>query len=457
MTNHVILVHGYSDKGKSFSHWKDFLTQNGYDNFHLHVVDYTTLTNEVTIKDIAEAFDKELHKLIGTDHNDELFEFDAIVHSTGMLVLRSWLVAYKEKTQKLKHLIGLAPATWGSPLAHKGRSLLGAAFKGKWSGPDFMEAGDLVLDALELGSRFTWDLAHNDLFGDHTYYGMDSDTPYVFTICGIDTYSGLRAFVNEPGMDGTVRWAGCSFGSRKIVLDVTKKTEMDRVRVIDKTSIDTPFIPLAYVNHGTILDLDKLDDPKDRERNELLHEAREKLQKLVIDALNVNSAEEFDAWKKAALKLTESDVSKCEGVWQQFVVHAVDQRGDPIPDYHIQLVTENINLWRHDGLDLNFHCYEADKSFRCFHLNLTELCSLLNVSSVEEIDNSLLNFRVLATANTSLVSYSGYTSQGTGGNIVKTIGRWTADLEMGKLPKDVKIFYPFTTTLIELKINRDPS
>jgi hypothetical protein len=44
------------------------------------------------------------------------------------------------------------------------KSWLGAIFKGnrQW-GPDFLEAGDRVLDALELSSPFTWNLAHKDL------------------------------------------------------------------------------------------------------------------------------------------------------------------------------------------------------------------------------------------------------------------------------------------------------
>ena len=33
-------------------------------------------------------------------------------------------------------------------------------------GPDFMEAGDEILFGLELASRFTWDLAHDDLIGE---------------------------------------------------------------------------------------------------------------------------------------------------------------------------------------------------------------------------------------------------------------------------------------------------
>src|SRR5438132_764019 len=72
------------------------------------------LTNEITIKDIAEGFDRAIktHPRIDKDQ-----PFDAIVHSTGMLVLRSWLATNPIGRKRLKHLIGLAPATFGSPLA----------------------------------------------------------------------------------------------------------------------------------------------------------------------------------------------------------------------------------------------------------------------------------------------------------------------------------------------------
>ena len=169
MPNPIVLIHGYSDQGDSFKKWQKELSNRGYDTTTISICSYVTLSNEVTIKDIGEGFNRALGLQAGL-MNDE--PFDAIVHSTGMLVIRSWLVNYPGRLDRLKRLIGLAPATYGSPLAHKGRSWLGAIFKGnKDFGPDFLEAGDKVLDGLELGSKFTWDLAHIDLLGADTFYG----------------------------------------------------------------------------------------------------------------------------------------------------------------------------------------------------------------------------------------------------------------------------------------------
>ena len=125
--NPVVLVHGYSDDRVAFQVWERILQERGYDVGMIHACSYRSLTNEVTIKDIAEGFDRALRIRTGLSGEEP---FDAIVHSTGMLVIRAWLTAYAGRRERLKHLIGLAPATFGSPLAHKGRSWLGALFKG---------------------------------------------------------------------------------------------------------------------------------------------------------------------------------------------------------------------------------------------------------------------------------------------------------------------------------------
>ena len=223
--NPLVLIHGYSDEGASFRAWERILEERGYDVAMIHACTYRSLTNEVTIKDIAEGFDRALRIRSGLDADEP---FDAIVHSTGMLVIRAWLTVYAGRRDRLKHLIGLAPATFGSPLAHKGRSWLGALFKGnRHLGPDFLEAGDKILDGLELGSRYTWDLAHLDLLGDETFYGPTRRTPYVFIFCGNQSYGGLRQLFDEPGTDGTVRWASCPLNTRKIVLDLTRDPERE--------------------------------------------------------------------------------------------------------------------------------------------------------------------------------------------------------------------------------------
>lgn len=433
--NPVVLVHGYSDKGESFLGWKRILENNGIPTKDVHVCTYRTLTNEVTVRDIAEGFERAL-RVDAKLREDE--PFDAIVHSTGMLVVRSWLTQYARRKHRLKRLIGLAPATWGSPLAHKGRSWLGAIFKGNrdLTDPDFMEAGDAVLDALELGSRFTWDLAHADLLAPTPVFGPAADTPYVFIFCGIETYGGLRSVVNEPGMDGTVRWAGCALDTRKIVLDLTRRPgdEGPRLSVL-APPLDSPLVPIAGVNHGTIL------GAPDKGRA---------LIPLVLRALDVEDANRFAAWRVDAAQATADARRRLRddlGEWQQFVVHAVDERGDPIPDYHLQMMSADDNPLREvEALGMDVHAYKADPSFRCFHLDTAKL---------RNVDPAKLRVRVMASSGSTLVAYHGYDSTAGEGHVAPD-GKWDAQLDIARAGDGFRVFYPFTTTLVELRLNREP-
>jgi pimeloyl-ACP methyl ester carboxylesterase len=274
----VVLIHGYSDRGESFLRWRDALVAAGHDAHDIPVCSYQTLTNEISVKDVAEGFDRALRDRAGLAAGEP---FDAIVHSTGMLVIRDWLTTYAERRDRLRHLVALAPATFGSPIAHKGRSWLGALFKGRRElGPDFLEAGDRILDALELGSRFTWDLAHLDLLGDEATYGPTRSTPFALVLIGNQGYTGLKKLIGEPGSDGVVRWAGCSLNTRKIIIDLTRDPARprgeDRTSIAEWSNVDVPMIPLAGLDHGSILAA-----------------PTEQAVSLVHAALDVNSAAEF--------------------------------------------------------------------------------------------------------------------------------------------------------------------
>lgn len=436
-TNPIVLIHGYSDKGQSFTAWKKELHSAGYSD--IRTCNYKTLTNEVTIRDIAEAFDRALRSEAGLDINQD---FDAIVHSTGMLVIRTWLAAYANRRCRLKRLIGLAPATFGSPLASKGRSWLGGIFKGNREfGPDFLEAGNQVLDALELGSRFTWDLAHQDMINSD-FYGSDAHTPYVFIFCGTKGYSGLQGIANTPGSDGTVRLAGAALNSRKIMLDLTLEpgqgvTETDRLSVFPWSSLDIPVFPIDGLDHGTIMSSPTVN-----------------LIGLVVEALKVSDEKSFETWSKNAKKLTQEAWGN-NPKWQQFFVHVVDERGDGVPDYYLEILTnynDTDELKDFKAVQVDVHTYSTDKSFRCFHVNLDKL----ELDKVKKI-----KIRLIASSGTQLVEYFGF-----GGDQVnsdtqqqKADGEWDAMLDISDvLTEKIKIdfFSPLTTTLIEIKLNREP-
>jgi len=422
----VVLIHGYSDKGESFDTWKHALEARGYDATTISVCSYETLTNEITIKDIAEGFDRALAEEAQLKGNQE---FDAIVHSTGMLVVRSWLTSYADpRIKRLKHLVGLAPATWGSPLAHKGRSWIGAIFKGrKELGPDFMEAGNRVLDGLELASRFTWDLAHRDLLGEKTFYGPTKSTPFVFIFCGNRGYRGLRGLINSDGTDGTVRWAGCALNTRKFILDLTGVTGHSAP---EPPGVDAPLVFVDDTDHGSII-----------------REPPKGLIDQVASALEVDSEPSLTAWRTQALKWSTPPDKKVE--WQQFVVHVIDERGDPVSDYNLQLLTGSGDKLK--TFDLDVHVYRNDNSFRCFHVNLSKL---------EPDELSKLQLRLIASSGTALIGFSGIGSEKIKldgpAMTYDSDGKWDAWIELPAAINDISVFYPYTTTLLEIKVNREP-
>jgi len=435
----LVLVHGYSDTYRGFEEWRQILEAWGRGADTMHIGNYVSLSNEVTIKDVAEGFDRALRREAGLGPDDE---FDAIVHSTGMLVIRSWLNSYsegEERRARLKHLVALAPATNGSPLAHKGRSWLGSVFKGsKERGPDFLEAGDEILFGLELGSRFTWDLAHDDLIRDNARFRPGPETPFVFTFCGNRNYGGLRSlFTNESGTDGTVRWAGCALNSRRITVDLRVQPGSDappRLEASTWSNQNHPLILLDGMNHGTIMS-----------------RPTRLLQDLVAEALAVETAEEFEAWNRAAEKRSKSAREKVAR-WQQFVIRVVDERGDPVPDWNAQLYgrPNARRSLREFGLDV--HVYKRDPSLRCFHVDLDEL-------EPESLDQ--LHLRLIASSGTQLVAYHGSGSERVreDGSAMNPEGKWDARISLTPaLGKEggFSLFYPFTTTFVEIRLNREP-
>ena len=437
----VVLLHGYSDSARGLGRWKEILGGEGYDPADVHLGEYVSLSNEITIKDIAEGFDRALREQVGLKDGQE---FDAIVHSTGGLVIREWLATYPSRRTRVKHIVGLAPAMFGSPLAHKGRSWLGAIFKGEKGlfspdrAPDFLEAGTRVLSGLEMGSSYTWQLAERDLLGAKPTYGKGSDTPYPFVFIGVDGYGGLRGlFTNPDGSDGTVRWAAAGMNIRKLHVDLRQEPGLEqepRVEVGPWSNIAIPLVLVEGCNHGTILS----DPPR-------------ALVNMVVSALEIGDMAAYEGWA-ATNAGPDSDSHKAHEKrrWQQFVIRAVDERGDPVPDYFIELGSrENGEFEPLEDFALEVHPYTFDPSYRCFHVNLRELAPE---------KRSSLRLRLIAESGTALVAYYGYGRQTVSTDAGTTRAKWDAELDLTSWldNDDVTFFAPSTTTLVEIQLNREP-
>jgi hypothetical protein len=439
----LVLIHGYSDQGPSFNNWADKLRGHGVDAEAINICNYISLNNEITIPDIAEGLARAADVLKWPPDQ----EFDAIVHSTGMLVIRAWLCSDTKRKRHLKHLIGLAPATWGSPLAHLGRSWLASILRGNHQfGPDFLNAGNRVLDGLELGSKFTWDLAHRDLLCDSPLFTVGPDSPYVAVFIGNQPYPGIKELVDKPGTDGTVRWAGCGLNARKFSIDLRKSdtAAQSRAHIIPWVNgrLSVPMFAVQGKNHSS-----------------LLQEPEDDLVEQVVNFLNVSSDDQFkawlehaSAWNAPALEQMKQDKHGSHDGWQQFVIHVVDEYGDPIHDYVVDLFRrdprglqgQDLLAAEVEEFDLDVHPYQADQSFRCFHVRIPEGASTDGVGE--------LWMRLTASSGTELIAYQGYTEGSTTITEESPVFLDVSHLGGGK----DSLFCPFTTTLVEIKLNREP-
>ena len=480
MKRPIVFIHGYSANGEAFDPLRDKLIEyckqpgkTPLEPAGLDICTYVSLNNEITITDIAEGLDRAFrnHPKLRDDNQD----FDAVVHSTGMLVMRAWLAnqaapaSINPRLKRLKHLIGVAPATWGSPQAHKGRTYLGALVKGNRNiGPDFLNAGDRVLEGLELGSAFTWNLAHLDLLGPQPFYDKGPDTPFVSIFIGNHGYDGLSSVANTPGTDGTVRWAGCALNTRKITLDLTRTP-------VKRSGSDERYSITPWVNSRTDIPMIAVDD---RNHSSLIADPEPGMVGLIADFLQVGEegGEEYDAWLKRAQTYGEKGrqrmlVNPAEGAnlgvgeavrffehmlgskpdqpldgWQQFVVHAVDTHGYGIDDYFLELFLVEPDGKRTSCQELlnDVHAYGIDNSFRCFHVKLPR--------GITDGGRGLIA-RMHASTGTELMCYQGYgdTEQ------ELTAEAEPVELDISKLAREAGSFFcPFTTTLIEIQLNREP-
>lgn len=435
MSNPLILIHGYSSQGTAFDKWKEILASKGVGP--IHTLTWQSLVNEINLPDIAEGFERALRVGGGLKPGEP---FDCIVHSTGMLIVRQWLARNPSRVYELKRLIALAPATFGSPVAKQGRGLLGAIFKGrKELGPDFLEAGDQILDSLELASPYTWNLAHEDLFGDTTFYGKDSNTPYVFVLCGDRTGFIGKKLAGE-GSDGVVRVAGASFNSRKIAIDFRKRSELkkaQRVRIMPWKNKDSPVVIVPGADHGSIISSPDAT-----------------LVDLVERALAIDTWEAFNQWHSDASRAwNQAETDKPQ--FQQIIIRAIDERGEGIRDYAVKLLEEKDGKLREVGrFDDSVSAYSGDKSYRAFHIDLKKL-------KPEKIKK--LWMKVVLASGTRYAAYTGYDDTSFDANwIPEERGLTEANLEISKLldttsqGESFSLFSPRTTTLLELTFDREP-
>jgi len=336
MPNSILIIHGWSDNYKSFEPLK-YLLQAQNSQTHITDIwlgDYESMQDDVTFDDLSQGLQERLDDLV-TKQQITLkpFSLDIIVHSTGGPVVRNWLSHYFSDVCKgdltqcpVRHFIMLAPANFGSRLAAQGKSALAKLFKGGLE--NGFQTGRHILEGLELGSPFSWELAHCDLFSGHKIYPCDADKgPFIYILSGTETYGALKGLVatgaNEPGSDGTVRAAAASLDSIKLEINFS---EPSKPQIIALSQLNDPpaFKLVEGLNHSTIV--------PDTEAT-LQHPTFT----IIQTCLAIKNASEHQALRFKFLRENNALYQKPGFVnrYQQFVVRVQDNMKNAVADYRL--------------------------------------------------------------------------------------------------------------------------
>jgi hypothetical protein len=275
----------------------------------------------------------------------------------------------------------------------------------------------------------------------------------------------VASLANDPGTDGTVRWSGCSLNARKITIDLTRIPVANASRLgitpWADSRLDIPMIAVDGRNHGSLISQPetgmvdlvaaflKVGDPGGEAYAAWLSRAQQYseagLPKMKTNPGAAAAGLEGEAKKLVERMLGHSAAAEFEG-WQQFVVFACDERGDGITDYMIEVLTQQPNGdWvPFQAMSTDVHPYGPDPSYRCFHVHLPAGLSGGGVK---------LRARINASTGTELLAYQGYGSE------PQQLGPTTepVEIDLDDLgPGNGSMFYPFTTTLIQIMLNREP-
>lgn len=245
----LVIIHGWSDTHGSFKRLGKWLVDNGVapQVKHVRLGDYVSMDDAVTFDDISQA----MQKAWGDEGLPTAARsVDAVVHSTGGLVVRHWMTSYySAATNPIRRLLMLAPANFGSPLAHKGRSFIGRMVKG-FKSDKLFQTGTHILKGLELASPFSWELAQRDRFTRDEWYGPGRLLCTV--LVGTAGYTGISAAANENGTDGTVRVATANLNASLVSLNFASDPQNPPQPKVQAASGPTAFARIPEDNHSTV-------------------------------------------------------------------------------------------------------------------------------------------------------------------------------------------------------------
>lgn len=365
----LVILHGWSDTHRSFQRLGRRLVEAGVATrvSHVRLGDYVSLDDDVTFDDLAHALERAWHKekLPTTPRS-----VDVVVHSTGALVIRHWMTTfYQPASNPLRRVLMLAPANFGSPLAHKGRSFIGRIVKG-FKSDRLFQTGTHILEGLELASPFSWELALRDRFTHDTWYGPGRILGTV--LVGNSGYSGISAAANSDGTDGTVRVSTADLNPTFARFDFSGGAGAPPSLVPRPPDGLTAFTRLPAENHSTIALKDG--GPKDPTTFER-----------IVGALQVDDAT-FPEWVNTLAAQSEAarragEASVFTHGFQNTVIRLRDHQGALINDWFLEVfakrpdgrVDDPLTRTVQERVMAKAHTNEANPAYRSLLFDCTAL------------------------------------------------------------------------------------
>jgi len=355
---------------------------------HIYLGEYISFHDEVTVFDIARAFDAARKEAIG-----DYTEFSCITHSTGAPVLREWINLFYGADSlnsldnlPLKHLIMLAPANHGSALAQLGKAR--ASRIKSWF--DGVEPGQNILNWLELGSSEQWSLNTDWLnyeFGNNLY-------PVVITGQTIDKklYDYINSYTAEKGSDGVVRVAATNLNYRLVQLNQNNSLS-DQLDIVGAVRTSTKEIAMEVLANTSHSGRDKGIMQSVTSRNQ----DKKQVVKSIIDSLSVNNEQAYKSLAQDMKKRTAT-IQKISTKYSMIVFKVIDNYGAEIEDFDIYLLAGND--YRPDKLPKGFHV-DTQKNL----INKCELTYYLNHNKMKTILDGKIGFRVIARPSAGFSFY----------------------------------------------------
>jgi pimeloyl-ACP methyl ester carboxylesterase len=373
MARPLVILHGYSDTSRTFEAMAERLADRlGTTVSPIALGDYVTLNDYVTFDDLRAGMDRAWTEF-GLPRGDR--SVDMVVHSTGALVARLWLAGLAAGPGPVHHLVMLAPANFGSPLAHKGQSFIGRVLKGFQDNGDApMHSGLLVLKGLELASPMQWDLAHRDRFGSASRF--DAGGCLCTVIVGNTGYDGIAAIANEAGSDGTVRLSTANMNCAKLTIDFTK-SPMAPAATLTESRGRCGYLVMDGFDHSTIT-LSGL--PASR-HSAVIDEVVAAL--TVTDARFASYCDSLDRRTATLVSAMAKRRGDDQNGFQNTVVRVLDDQERPVRDYLVEFYEEDddrniIAKLFHTTALANVHVHSDDASLRSLYVNCTKLTKMID-------------------------------------------------------------------------------